>query len=215
MDKITLEAAPRTIVGKKVKRLRSEGQIPAVVYGYQVPSRAIQVNRRDLEHAFRQGGNSSLIDLQITGENAPIKAFIQEIHRDNAHREWLHAEFHAVNLREEVTGHIPLVLVNESPAVNKGKGVLLYGISELELRALPTSIPHHIEVDVSALTEVDQTIHVKDLTLPSGVRVITGEDELVAKVAPLAAPTAEEREAEVAAEAAQAEAEQAGEKPGS
>jgi large subunit ribosomal protein L25 len=203
MADISLEVSPREVFGRKVKRLRAQGQIPAIIYGHGIEPVSVQVERRALEQAHRQGGTTSLIDLKMAGRDKPFTTFIQTIHRDDFRREWIHVEFHAVNLQEEMTTHVPILLVNDAPAVDKGMGILIHGLTEIEVRSLPTDLPHNIIVDLSELTEVDQAIHVRDLTLPVSVKILTDEDEMLVKIGDLSAAEVEkvEEEAEGPAEA--------------
>jgi large subunit ribosomal protein L25 len=119
-------------------------------------------------------------------------------------------DFLVVNLREEMTVSVPIVLVGESPMVEKREGLLLHQTEHVLLRALPMNIPPIVEVDISSLDAMDKAIHVSDLELPENVTLLTPEDELVAKITELPiipVEEVEEEEAEVAEEAAVLEAE--------
>jgi large subunit ribosomal protein L25 len=114
----------------------------------------------------------------------------------------------AVNLREETTTNVPIVLIGEAPAVRAGEGLLLQNLETLAIKVLPTEVPERIEADVTNMEEVGATILVKDLPIPAGVTVLTDPEEVVARIS---AVTAEPAEEVAATEAAEAEAAERGE----
>jgi large subunit ribosomal protein L25 len=195
---------PRSIIGKKTKQLRRQQLLPAVVYGHNVEAQAVQVSLREMERVYLRAGSNGLVDLKVGQDSPPRKVFIHNIQRDPVTHNLWHIDFLEVNLREEMTATVQLVMIGESPAVERKEGVLLQALDHVQVRALPADLPPVIEVDISSLEEVDQAIHVSDLTLPPNVAMVTHEEELVAKVTALRAAEAEE--VEEAAEGAEAEA---------
>lgn len=196
----------REIIGKKTKQLRRQELVPAVVYGHRVDAESIQVPRKDLERVYLRAGSNSLIDLKIGEGGAARKVFIHNVQRNPVTHGLTHVDFLAVNLREEMTTSVPLVLTGESPAVERGEGILLQALDHVQVRALPMDLPSTLEVDISGLEELDQAIHVSDLQVPANVALLTPEDELVAKVTALRAEEVEEAPEE-AAEGEEAEGE--------
>src|SRR5688572_19548560 len=188
-----LTVEPRQESGKVGRRMRRDGLIPGVVYGYKVDSHSVQVPIRDLERIYLRAGSISLIDLKM-GKDAALKVFIHEVQRDPVTQRVRHVDFKAVNLREEITASVPLVLVGESPAVANREGLLLQGLDHVQIRSLPLEIPQIIEVDISGLEAVDDSIHISDLKLPENVTLITSEEELVAKITNLPVEEVEEVE---------------------
>jgi large subunit ribosomal protein L25 len=203
----SLEVSPRELVGKKSAILRREGLLPGIVYGYDVdqPLR-VQVNRRDFERVYRRAGANSLIDLHVDSTRT-IRVFVHEVARHPVSHQLVHVDFTAVNLTEPITADIALVLVGEAPAT-KEDGVVLQTLDTLHVRALPTHLPSSLDVDISGLTEIGQSLHVSDLTVPADVEVLTDPEATIVHVSAVQAVPEEE---EAATEAAEAEAEETGE----
>ncbi|HET9494570.1 MAG TPA: 50S ribosomal protein L25 [Chloroflexia bacterium] len=210
----TLEVEPRELTRKANKQLRRQDILPGVVYGHNVEPANVQMSRREFENVYLRAGSTSLVDLKIGGDKSR-KVFIHDVQRGATNHQLSHVDFMVVNLEEDITVSVPLVLTGESPLVESKEGMLIHQTEHLSVRALPMEIPPVIEVDISTLVELDQAIHVSDLDIPSNVQVLTPMDELIVKVTEMPMMHVEEEveeaeEAEEAAEAA-AEAEGAGE----
>lgn len=202
-QRYSLQAEARTLFGKQVKQLRRASMVPANIYGHNVDPIAISLPLTAFAAAFRQAGETGLIDLTIDGQAArPV--LIHSTAVDPVHGQVLHVDFYQVNLKEKLIATVPLEFVGESPIVKNKEGILLELLQEVEVESLPTDIPSKIEVDVSGLTELDQGIHVGDLPVPAGVEMKTDTEELVCKIE--TAQMAEEEE-EVAPEGESTEAE--------
>ena len=117
MEEIALRAEPRKIVGKQVRQLRREGLIPVTLYGRRVEPKSLQVPTRDLDSVLAQAGMNQLVDLKVKGHTQTRKVLIREIQRDVISRRLLHADLYAVIMDAKITTELPVVLVNESPAV--------------------------------------------------------------------------------------------------
>jgi large subunit ribosomal protein L25 len=213
-----LEVEPREVTRKANKQLRKQDIVPGVVYGHNVEPSSVQMPRREFENVYLRAGSTSLVDLKIGGDK-PRKVFIHDVQRSATSHQLTHVDFMVVNLEEDITVSVPLVLVGESPLVASKEGMLIHQTEHLSVRALPMDIPPVVEVDISGLVELDQSIHVSDIELPSNVQVLTAQDELIVKVTEMPlmhieeeAPEAEEGEeaAEGEAEAAEGEGEAAG-----
>jgi large subunit ribosomal protein L25 len=149
-----------------------------------------------------------VIDLKIGGERITRPVVIQKLQRHPLTSNYLHAEFYQVSLTEIMRAEVPLVVVGSSDAVNTFNGVLVSALESLHVEALPLDLPPRIEVDISSLVELEQSLHVRDLPIPSNVTVLTDPEVMVVKVS---APRVAEEE-EVAAEVEEAaEAAAAGE----
>jgi len=209
-QRITYELVvePREVTGKRVKRLRRQDLLPAVVYGYGVTAFPVQAAQKEFEHVYLRAGSNGLVDLKVGDKDQARKVFIHSVQRNPITHVIEHVDFVAVNLTEETTTTVPLVLTGEAPAVRLGEGMLLQQLDHLQIRALPSDIPALFEVDISGLDEVDKAIHVSDVQVPGTVHVLNSEDELVAKIAALR--VAEVAEAEEAEEGAEAAAEEGG-----
>jgi large subunit ribosomal protein L25 len=204
---LTLEL--REVTGKKVAQLRRGGVLPGNIFGRHLDSVTVQVETAELLRLLRASTKNEVIDLKLPGEKATRPAIIQHISRDPLSGTPLHADFYQVSLREKMRADVPLTIVGSSEAVNTFNGVLTTPLDTVQVEALPLDIPTHLEVDISALTELDTSLHVSDLTVPENVTILTAQDVVVAQVA---APRVEEEivaEEEAAAEAAAEEAPEA------
>jgi large subunit ribosomal protein L25 len=163
MQKILLKVEKRKVVGRKVKKLRNEGIIPANIYGADFKSLAVQLDAKEFAKVYLKAGETSLVELQLGKEKNSIPVLIHNVQIDPLEGHVLHVDFFKVNLKKKVTANVPLVLVGVSPAEKQGLGTLVQHINDVEVEALPTDLPENITVDISNLTEVDQAILIKDL----------------------------------------------------
>ncbi len=198
-EKIELAVQERTTIGKDTKKLRRQGLVPGVIYGFNVTDpRPVQVDARLFERIYHRAGTVHLVDLRTSETGMPTRAFISAVKRNPITHAIAHVDFRVVNLRLETTAHVPIVLTGESPAVADDLGLLLQSLEAITVRVLPTDVPESISVDISSLTEVGSMIHVKDLVIPAGVTLMTDGEEVVARIT---APTlVEEPETVEAAE---------------
>lgn len=210
-DELILMAEPRTVHGKKVKRLRREGLVPGVVYGPVIDNTiSVSVERLGFEKFYMQHGHSTIFKLQWDGGEETV--LIREVQVDPVRQDPLHIDFFAPNLRVKLRASVPVVLVNASPDM---AGILNTIYTEVEVEALPMDLPHQVEADISTLTEVGDHVRVGELMMPDGVELITDPEETIATVVAEAVeeePEAEEVEGEVvegeeAAEAAEGDEE--------
>ncbi len=180
MDKLTLTLEPRTITGKKVKRLRKAGLVPASICGKGVPNENFQLDAKTFGLVYRQAGRTTLIDLQLpTGMHS---AFVRQVQVHPVSRQYLHVDFRIVDLRVEMTADVPIVAVGENELVERGDGVLSMPLAALHIKALPGDIPHTIEVDISRIRDFTTVLHVRDLDLGPNVQILTSPDEMIATI---------------------------------
>jgi large subunit ribosomal protein L25 len=197
---LQFDAQRRTVLGKKVARMRRDGRVPGIVYGPVVDETVpVSVDQRDFLKFYQANGHSTLFDLRW--EDGKHSVFIREVQVDPVRRNPLHIDFFAPNLRRPVRAMVPLVLHN--PVTISG-AVLTEARTEIEVEALPSQIPHQIDVDVSVLEQPGDVIRVGDIKLPSDVTAITDENEVVAQME--STYVAPEEGEEVAEEAAEVEA---------
>ncbi|HNY64386.1 MAG TPA: 50S ribosomal protein L25 [Deltaproteobacteria bacterium] len=196
-EKITLELASRTAQKKKVRALRRDGIIPAVLYGKGLESTLVQVKQKDLEIVYRKMHGTSIIDASLDGKNIPV--LIHEVHRDTLKGEILHVDFLKVDLNREVTVEVPLVFVGVSPAEKEGRGKVGHEATSISIKCVPARIPSEIEVDVTGIVDKHDVIHASDLKLPEGATLGHGvsPDKVIchlsqAKLVEAAAPEAAE-----------------------
>lgn len=211
MATMELAAQPRTIVGKKVRKLRRQGLIPAVVYGHGVGKpQAITLTAREIERVYVQLGKAALLNLRVEGTPART-VLIHDVQFDNTHRYLTHVDFLVPNMSQELTVGVPLALVGEPPVVRTGDGILVQELTEVQISARPDHLPAALTLDVSHLTEIGAQITAADVPLPEGVAMITPADDVIVTVSHAQLAQAEEETPEeeggVAAEAAAADAE--------
>jgi large subunit ribosomal protein L25 len=202
MEKVILKVQAREGKGKKVaKDLRKQGLIPAVVYRAGEEALSLQLPSGDMEKALQtKAGENVLIALKISG-SAKAKdktVVIKEIQREPIKDQILHVDFNEISLTETLKVNVPLVSKGEAAGVKKDGGVLEHVVWELQIECLPTDIPEKVEVDVTNLN-IGDAVHIKDLTLPEGVKVLNDPELIVFIVKP---PKVEAPKEEVAAEEA-------------
>lgn len=205
-----LKVEKRTILGKGLKKLRRDGIIPANVYGKNIKSASVQVKADELEKVYKETGETGLVDLELEGKSIPV--LIHNVQK-NFRGKVLHTDFFQVNLKEKVKAMVPLEIVGEPSAVTEKLGILMNIIDEIEVEALPESLPENIAVNIEHLANVNDQVLVSDLKVPEGVEVLTDGSQVVSKIAELITKeAAEEAKAEEeAAEAAKAEGAEAAE----
>jgi len=196
----TLTAKGRDGQGKGDNRkLRQTGYIPAVIYGHGEQTRSVAVNAHELELLFsRVHVENTVIDLNVEGEKKPIRALVREVQKHPARGSVVHVDFYQIHAGEVVHIQIPLNFVGTPVGVRNG-GILQHTMDELDVEVSADNIPESIEVDVANL-EIGDTIHVSDLKIPEGIKVLDTGDRSVCSVSHPQAGIAEA--AEVAPEAA-------------
>ena len=194
-----LSVKPRTVLGKKVAQLRRAGATPANVYGHRVESTSVQADTAELTHLLRALGKNQIINLKVEGEPEARTVVIRDIARNPLNGRVLHVDFFQVSMTEKMRADVPVVITGTSDAVVTYGGVLMQLIDVIHVEALPADLPSQFEVDVSVLTQLEQSLHVKDLQLGGGkVDIHTDPDVVVVRVA---APRLAAEEEEAAAEA--------------
>lgn len=161
-----------------LRKLRENGEIPAVVYGKENTSKAISVNNADLKQTLKQTGRNGVISLDCQGEKYQV--MLSEYQQDPLYHEMYHADFLIVDMSEEVQANVRVNLVGTASGVKDG-GVLQQSLRELTITAKPNGIPESIDIDISEL-EVNETIYVSDITVKSGVSINHSGDEVIASI---------------------------------
>ncbi len=194
----------REILGKKVKRLRRDGFMPANIYGNNIASTPVQVKLDEFRKIFKEVGETGIIDVEAEGTLRPV--LIKNLQMDVRSHTPLHADFYQVNLKEKIKAMIPLIVTGEAKAVTDKVGLVLQTLSEVEVEALPEELPDQIDVNVENLASLDEHITVEQLSVPSGVTILTDPSQTVVKISELTAPEPEPEPEVAAAEATEGEA---------
>ncbi len=192
-DQISLSVDVRAKSGKKVaKQLRYRGQLPAVVYGENAASVACSVDYRALSDLLKAHGRNAIISLSAgDGSQSTI---IKDIQYHPVRGEILHVDFHRIDLTRKIVVDVPVHATGSAVGVRIGEGILEQMLHEIEVECLPTDIPDHIAVDVSAL-EIGDSLHVSDIVLDGDeLSIVTESDRTVFAVAAPALVIEEEEE---------------------
>jgi len=180
---VNLSAKIRKDFGKKVEKIRQEGILPAVLYGPKTENISLEVDLKEFEKAYREAGESSLIEVKV--DKKTFLVLIHAVEIDIISQKPIHIDFYQPNLDEEIEAAVPLVFEGESPAVKDLGGTLVKNIYELEVKALPQNLPHEIKVDISVLKTLQDSIAIKDLIIPGEgtVKILKEPEEMIVFVA--------------------------------
>lgn len=170
----------RAIFGKQTKHLRRDGFIPAELYGHQFKNIHLAVPAKTFIGLYREAGAFTVITL-VTESGEKIPALIATVAQDPISREFLSIDFHHIRQDEQVKVKVPIDFTGTAPAVKSGFLVVTV-LTELEVEALPTELPHRFTVDISTLANLGENIHVKDISLPKGVKTHVPSDTVVVTV---------------------------------
>ena len=173
---------PREVLGKKVKRLRRDGVLPANIYGRAISSLAVQMPLREAREMLIAHGTNVLIQVQVSGERELRPATVRAVKRDPVSGAIQHLDFYQVDLSRSMRATVPVTIVGEAPAVSLHGGILLHGADSVQVEALPADIPTQIEVSIEGLEELDQQVRVADALVPAGVSVLSDADLMLARV---------------------------------
>jgi len=177
-DRLTIDAESRSVVGKKVKRLRWNGIIPAVIYGINDPI-TIQLENKLLRRVLRRAGSTNLIDISVGGQIRTVLA--REIQQHLTRGDLIHIDFQEVDLKIRITADASLVLVNQSAPMAEGLGSDVLSLQSVEIEALPDDLVAEIEVDVSQIETSEAVVYVSSLTVPEGVTILTDGEMIAAR----------------------------------
>lgn len=196
MAESTLSAEPRTITGKQVKQLRQKGLIPVTLYGREIKAQALQVDVRDLASVLVEAGTNQLVDLKVKGKGGTTTVLIRDVQREVISRGLLHVDLYAVVMSEKVSAELPIVLVNQSPAVGDGLGVLIHEMMTLRVECLPGDLIPVVEIDVSILMNVNDSVTVADLEIGDAIEIMESPDDTIVRIVPLGVEEVVEEEVE-------------------
>lgn len=198
-QKLVLNSAKRTVVGRKVKSLRKQGLVPANVFGKKVKSLALSVKSLDFRKVFSKAGATGIIYLEIEGEKEARPVLVSSAQKSPLKGTLLHIDFRQVDLTQKVKAEVPIKITGESPAIKDKGGVLVAVLSKVMVEALPADLPEVLEVSIQGLTEIGQSVHVSDINIDkSKVKIEAADGETVAIIQE---PKKEEVEVKPVAEA--------------
>jgi large subunit ribosomal protein L25 len=208
MEQIEINVEQRAPGDKSLlRRMRRTGLIPAVVYHKGEKTVPIQVTESDFWKVLHsEAGRNSLINLKVKDEKKKQRTVVvKDIQSHPVTGQVRHVDFHEISLKEKIVVNVPVVERGDAPGVKNDGGVLETPLRELQVECLPTEIPEHIEIDVSKLN-INEAIHVKNLIVPSNIKLLNDSDMVVVHVVPPAkeisaeTPEGEAKEPEVIGE---------------
>jgi len=198
MEEVVLKAIKREVVGKQVKTLRRQGWLPAIIYGSGFDPVPISLDYLEANRILPGISSSRLIVVDVEGKKHT--SLVRERQRHPVTGDMIHLDFQEVSMTEKLRTMVSLELIGEAPAIDNYGGILVTGQEHIEIECLPGDLPNLIEVDISGLEEIGDSLYVRDLSIPKNVDILTDKDELVVVItAPAAEPEEEEEEEEIEA----------------
>lgn len=181
MEEITLSVEKRDGKGskKELSSLRSSAKVPGIIYGGDKPPVQVALSEKELMAARKKGGLNAILHLQVG--KAKETVILKELQRHPVTDRPVHADFQRISLTQKIEAKVPLNIVGEAPGVKMGGGVMQHELRALSIRALPTKIPQHIDVDVSRL-EINGHILVKELAVSGDLEVLDSPEHIVVHV---------------------------------
>jgi large subunit ribosomal protein L25 len=177
-SEVHLDAVQREVIGKKVKNLRNDGQLPAVIYGAGIEPTSIVLNRLEATRTLRGVSASTLVRINL--DDRQHTTIVRERQYDRIKREMIHIDFLAVAMDVLMKANVPLRLVGVAPAVEDYSAMIFAKTESLEVEALPRNMPEEIEVDISVLTTLGDNITIADLDLGADVNILDSLDTVIA-----------------------------------
>jgi large subunit ribosomal protein L25 len=184
-QQVKLKAHKRTVTGRNaIKKIKHQGLVPGVIYGSRSQPVTLQVDARELTNVLAHASSEHvLVELEIVDGNQSTNrlALIQEVQHHPLKRELLHIDFQAVSATEKITSEVPIEAIGEALGVRTFGGLLEYSLRTLEVECFPQDLPDIVRLDVTNLN-IGESLHVRDIPLPSGVESITDGDLTVVSV---------------------------------
>ncbi|PJA09534.1 50S ribosomal protein L25 [Candidatus Falkowbacteria bacterium CG_4_10_14_0_2_um_filter_41_15] len=166
---------------RELKEKLAKDFIPAVLYGPGLANQNLKVRRADLEKAVLAGGESTLVDLEIDGGKS-VKILLKDLQFHPLKDIVRHVDLYQVDMKKKITTEIPLRFVGESKAVKELGGMLVKNMDAIEVECLPTDLMAHLDIDISVLKEIHDSVKVGDLKLPAGIHILNDLDTDIATV---------------------------------
>ena len=183
---------------RELKEELAKDVIPAVLYGPGLANRNLKVRRVELEKVVAAAGESTLVELEIDGEKA-VRVLIKDLQFHPLKNTIRHADFYQVDMNKKITAEIVFHFIGESKAVKELGGMLVKNMDSVEVECLPTDLVNHLDIDLTVLKEIHDSIKIGDLKLPATMHILNDLDTDIATVveqaaeevvAPVAAPVA-------------------------
>lgn len=177
MEKVIIEATRRTVTGKQVGALRRSGKLPGVMYGYKFDPTPIEMNYHDAAKILHGATQSQIITIKLDGKDFSV--LVRERQKNYIRNEFLHIDFQVVSLTEKLRTKVSIELTGTSPAVKDFNGVVVHEMNEVEVEGLPGDLPEVIEVDISSLTGIGDSISVGQLKVSDKIEILNDLNDVV------------------------------------
>ncbi|MDP3989516.1 MAG: 50S ribosomal protein L25 [bacterium] len=176
----TLQAEKRDIFGKQLKRPRALGKMPVVAYGPGKDNYNLFVVEKEFVKLYREVGESSMIGVETEGGR--LEAIIQDVTMHPVTGKPLHADLYLIERGKKIQVTVPFEFVGTAPAVKTFGGILVKVMHEVDVEVLPSQIPQVLEIDVSPLVALGDSITIGDITVPEGVEILAETSEVIASI---------------------------------
>lgn len=180
MEKVVLKAQPRHVTGKQVRALRRQGLLPGVIYGHRVAPISISLDLHDTSKILPHVSSSQLVTVDVNGQKHTV--LVREKQRNPITGVLLHIDFQAISMNETLRIMVGIETIGEAPVVKNFNGIVVTSRETLEVECLPRDLPSVLQVDLSGLNEIGNAIYVRDVPVPSGVKVLDDPDDVVVVV---------------------------------
>lgn len=211
MEKVLIQAEKRTVIGKKVKTLRREGKLPAVIYGHGIDPISIVLDVRTASKIMAKASLSTLVTIELEGVQYPT--LVREKQLDFIRNSLIHVDFLSVSMTEKITTSVGIKIEGTAPVVTEFGAILVTGLTELEVECLAADLPELFTIDVSTLTEISAGIYVRDVDALESVEILSDPDDMIVVATAPAVEEEEEEEVVVVDELLEAEEGLEGEGP--
>lgn len=185
----SLSAQARTITGRKVKSLRDQKLVPAVLYGFGVEQQFLQIPEQTFRKTYLEAGENQVVDLTVEGSKKPVSVLIREIQIDPIRREVIHADLYAIDITKPIEVQVPIEFTGEAPAVKATGGTLVKKLDDISVRCLPKDFAKFVEVPLAKLVTLEDVITVSEIKVPASWQILNEANEVVATVVPLKVET--------------------------
>lgn len=175
-----LAVQKRSILGRGVKALRKQGLVPAELYGKGVENFHLSVPAKEFKKVFKEAGENTVVNVMLDGKKHPV--LINGVSFDPLSGNIQSVDLYQIRMDEKLKVNVPLEFVGVAPAVKGENGILVKALQEVAVEALPMDIPRDFKVDLSKLATIGQSVYVKDLSVPAGVKVLVVPETVVATV---------------------------------
>lgn len=180
-DEIIIKVEKREVTGKQVSKMRRQGITPGVVYGHKVDSYPVQMETHATTLLMKKITPTTLVTLDLGGKKT--KVIVRDRSYDVVTGALLHLDFLALSMTEMLRANVAIELTGKAPVLDEVPNTLInHSLNELEIEALPDDMLERVEVDLSSITTVDDTITVRDLKLGDKITILTPLDEVIVSV---------------------------------